>query len=272
MNDQNARRGLTIIGIVLLVLTGLVAALPVSAGGGVVVVTTDNVNLRSLPGSAGDVLDVIPYGTELEAEAISANGLWIYVTYDDQPGWINLNYVSVEEGALSDLSVDEDLEDEEIDAVVTGDDSDEDEESDIESLFDLWESLYGNDSSSSSSTTSSGSSRLQRKMIITWPTSGLDLPADQVTVTWLAVRNADSYRIEVYSDQAAVVYTVTYRTSGTSLSVPTSGMPSRAEGWGYWIAVSALDEDGDVIAQDRVWGRRVDSSASSSRGGFPPRR
>jgi hypothetical protein len=43
-------------------LTGLVAALPVSAGGGVVVVTTDNVNLRSLPGSAGDVLDVIPTG------------------------------------------------------------------------------------------------------------------------------------------------------------------------------------------------------------------
>ncbi len=274
MNDQISRRGLTIVGIVLLVLIGLVAALPASADSGVVVVTTDNVNLRSLPGSAGDVLDVIPYGTSLEATAISGSGLWVYVTYGDQPGWINLDYVTVAEGALSDLSVDEDLEDEEVENLV-----EEAESGDVEALFDLWESLYGtsdaaDDSASTSSSTSSSSSSLESDMIITWPTSGLDLPADQVTVTWLAVRGADSYRIEAYSDQAAVVYTVTYRTSGTSLSVPTGGMPARAEGWGYWIEVSALDEDGDVIAQDRVWGRRIESTASSSpaRGGFPPRR
>ena len=259
-----------------IVLTAFSAALPALAQDTVVVLTTNNVNMRTLPGTYGQIITVIPVNAELTATAISEDGLWLTVAYDGLSGWISQDYVTVESGYLSTLPVAADLV---VSALTTGEvTTEETATSDLDLLIALWESINNGTASStattSSSTTSTSISTVNAnglpKVIITSPTSGLDLPADQITLTWMAVSGAASYRIEVYADQASNVYSATYRTTGTSFSVPTNGMASRAQGWGYWFEVSALDSTGQVIAADRIWGMRIDRSQRAP-GGFGSR-
>jgi uncharacterized protein YgiM (DUF1202 family) len=57
------------------------------------VVTSDEVNLRSGPGTSFDVLTVVPPGTELSAERESVNG-YAAVRVQGQHGWIATDYLS----------------------------------------------------------------------------------------------------------------------------------------------------------------------------------
>ena len=57
------------------------------------VIATDDVNLRSGPGTSFDVLTVVPAGSELSAERETVNG-FSAVRIDDQQGWIASSYLS----------------------------------------------------------------------------------------------------------------------------------------------------------------------------------
>ena len=275
---QSIRRNSQRIGRLALVLAALVmvfsGALPALAQDTVVVLTGNNVNLRGLPGTYGQVLTVVPIDTTLTATAISEDGLWLQVAYDGLSGWIALSYVTLQGGYLAYLPV---ASDPVASVLVESETETDDTTSDLDLLIALWASINGDDTAttttttSTSTTTSAVNANGLPKVIITFPTSGLELPNDQITLTWLARSGAASYRIEVYSDQAENPYSVTYRTTGTSFSVRTSGMPARSTGWGYWFEVSALDSTGRVIAADRIWGMRIDRSPSTPSGGFSGR-
>jgi uncharacterized protein YraI len=56
--------------------------------GDVVIVTQFNTNLRSTTSLSADVLDVIPFDTQLQAQARSNNSNWVMVTFGDQSGWV----------------------------------------------------------------------------------------------------------------------------------------------------------------------------------------
>ena len=278
---QSIRRNSQRIGRMTLVLAALVlvlsAALPALAQDTVVVLTGNNVNLRGLPGTYGQVLSVVPIATTLTATAISEDGLWLQVAYDGLSGWIALSYVTLQEGYLAYLPV---AADPVASVLVESETEADDSTSDLDLLIALWASINGDSTatttattttSTTSTTTSAVNANGLPKVIITFPTSGLELPNDQITLTWLARSGAASYRIEVYSDQTENPYSATYRTTGTSFSVRTSGLPARSTGWGYWFEVSALDSTGRVIAADRIWGMRIDRSPSTPSGGFSGR-
>lgn len=80
-------------------LTGLledVNVVPVAAGAAtatpdmtVTVVTRYNVNLRDDPALHSSIVVLIPFGTELDADARSdANDTWVRVTFENQTGWL----------------------------------------------------------------------------------------------------------------------------------------------------------------------------------------
>ena len=56
--------------------------------GDVVIVTQFNTNLRSTTSLNADVLSIIPFDTELQAQARSENSNWVMVTFGDQSGWV----------------------------------------------------------------------------------------------------------------------------------------------------------------------------------------
>ncbi len=258
---QLIRRRNGVLAIIVLLLA-LLAVSPVLAQTNSVTITTiDNVNLRAMPAARSPRLAVIPYGTQLTGLAISADGLWVSVVYDDVLGWVSLEYVTVDAGSLADLPVWGGLTPPPANGAPPG------PAGEIDDLFALWESLHGVNVDTAETTDTPD------EVIITEPASGLDLPSDRVHLVWQAVSGAESYRVEVYSDQAEVTYTASYRTTATSMDVPTSEMPARSLGWGYWIEVTALDKNGNVLAEGSIWGRRVSADAAPSASTFgPPRR
>ncbi len=254
------RKGM--LAIVALLLALLVVSPVLAQTNSVTVTTTDNVNLRAMPGAYSPRLAVIPYGTQLTGLAVSADGLWVSVVYYDVLGWVALEYVTVDSGSLADLPIWGGV------APPTNGAPPPGPAGEIDDLFALWEALHGVSTEATEETTETVD-----ELIITEPTSGLDLPSDQVHLAWQAVSGAESYRVEVYSDQAEVTYTASYRTTATSMDVPTSEMPARSLGWGYWIEVTALDKNGDVLAEGSIWGRRVSADPTSAAPTFgPPRR
>jgi uncharacterized protein YraI len=75
--------------------------------GSVVVVTLDNANLRETNYPTSSVLDVVPYGTTLVAEARDNDSARIRVTYEDQTGWISTSVIEVLNGDVDQLSVEQ---------------------------------------------------------------------------------------------------------------------------------------------------------------------
>ncbi len=257
-----SRKGVLAIVALLLALLAVSPALAQTSS--VTITTTDNVRLRAMPNVYGPPLAVIPYGTQLSGLAISADGAWVSVVYNDVLGWVALDYVTVDAGSLADLPVWGGLAVQPPPNIAPPGPAGE-----IDDLFALWEALHGVNVDTTETTDTVDA------LIITEPTSGLDLPSDRVHLAWQAVSGAESYRVEVYSDQAEVTYTASYRTTATSMDVPTGEMPARSLGWGYWIEVTALDKNGNVLAEGSIWGRRVsaDPTPSAPTGGLPgPRR
>jgi hypothetical protein len=260
---QLIRRQKGVLASIVLLLALLVVSPVLAQTNSVTITTTDNVNLRAMPGARSPRLAVIPYGTQLTGLAVSADGLWVSVVYYDVLGWVSLEYVTVDSGSLADLPIWGGLAQPPAnDAPPPG------PAGEIDALFALWEALHGVSTTATEETTETVDA-----LIITAPTSGLDLPSDRVHLVWQAVSGAESYRVEVYSDQAEVTYTASYRTTATSMDVPTSEMPARSLGWGYWIEVTALDKNGNVLAEGSIWGRRVSADPTPSASTFgPPRR
>jgi uncharacterized protein YraI len=52
------------------------------------IVTRFNSNLRTEPDFSSSVIGIVPYNTELRAEARTADSGWIRVTYEGQTGWL----------------------------------------------------------------------------------------------------------------------------------------------------------------------------------------
>ncbi len=67
--------------------------------------TTVNVNLRMGPSTTTDVLDIIPFGTDLIVTGRTSTNNWYWVTYDDQNGWITAAAFFVEQGNIVDVPV-----------------------------------------------------------------------------------------------------------------------------------------------------------------------
>jgi uncharacterized protein YraI len=59
-----------------------------TASDDVVVTTRFNTNLRSTFSTDADVLDVIPFSTELLPQGRTDNGNWVMVTFGEQSGWV----------------------------------------------------------------------------------------------------------------------------------------------------------------------------------------
>jgi uncharacterized protein YgiM (DUF1202 family) len=71
------------------------------------IITNDNVSLRETNYSASEVLVVIPYDTSLVAEARNQDSSRIRVTYDEQTGWISTAYITVTQGNINNLAVEQ---------------------------------------------------------------------------------------------------------------------------------------------------------------------
>lgn len=78
-------------------------ALPVFAQDAVTAQTTANLRMRAGAGLSYNVITVIPYHTTLTASAISADGGWVLVTYQDQSGWVARRYLRLVTGSWDSL-------------------------------------------------------------------------------------------------------------------------------------------------------------------------
>jgi hypothetical protein len=58
-----------------------------------------NVNLRSGPGTASNIVDIVSPGTELLADAVNDGRDWLRVLYEDAPAWISLPLVDAADAA-----------------------------------------------------------------------------------------------------------------------------------------------------------------------------
>lgn len=58
------------------------------ASGDVVVTTRFNTNLRSSFSTGADILEVIPFNTQLLPQGRTENSNWVMVTFGDQSGWV----------------------------------------------------------------------------------------------------------------------------------------------------------------------------------------
>jgi hypothetical protein len=72
------------------------------AGDGITVTPNTRANLRSGPDQRNNVLMVVDAGTELAADAVSANGNWVRVLYEDRQAWISRELIGED---LSELPV-----------------------------------------------------------------------------------------------------------------------------------------------------------------------
>jgi uncharacterized protein YraI len=74
-----------------------------TTSGDVFITTRFNTNLRSEPSANVDVLGVVPFNTELRAEARTLNSNWVMVTFDDQSGWLFAPIVFFTSGDIASL-------------------------------------------------------------------------------------------------------------------------------------------------------------------------
>ncbi len=63
---------------------------------GCIVVTRQNVNLRSGPATTFDLLLTIPFSTTLNVSAKNAGADWWFVRYQNQTGWVSGEYVNAD--------------------------------------------------------------------------------------------------------------------------------------------------------------------------------
>jgi uncharacterized protein YgiM (DUF1202 family) len=75
------------------------------SGDGVYVQATRNVNIRATSYAQSEVLEVLPSGTIVLAEAQDPAGNRVRITYRGTTGWVSLSYVSVVQGYVSELEV-----------------------------------------------------------------------------------------------------------------------------------------------------------------------
>lgn len=73
--------------------------------GPVEVMTRFNTNLRSSFSIQADVLDVVPFNTELIPEGRTDNNNWLQVTFGDQSGWIYAPILAFTSGQVETLPV-----------------------------------------------------------------------------------------------------------------------------------------------------------------------
>lgn len=98
------RVGLVLV-IVVLVTTGLVAGQVARAqGGGIDVVNTVTLNLRSAPTTASVIMAKIPQGTLMRAVARNANVSWVLVQVGNSSGWVSTVFL-LHAGNLGDLPI-----------------------------------------------------------------------------------------------------------------------------------------------------------------------
>jgi uncharacterized protein YraI len=76
-----------------------------SASDDVVVTTRFNTNLRSTFSTNADILDVIPFSTELLPQGRTDNGNWVMVTFGDQSGWVFTPILFFTSGQIETLPV-----------------------------------------------------------------------------------------------------------------------------------------------------------------------
>ncbi len=67
--------------------------------------TNTRSNIRSGPSRQNNVVAAVNTGTELAADAQNADGTWVRVVYDEQPGWIARQLLDAPEGSLEALPV-----------------------------------------------------------------------------------------------------------------------------------------------------------------------
>ena len=73
--------------------------------GPVAVMTRFNSNLRSSFSTDADVLEIIPFNTELVPEGRTDNSNWLMVTFDEQSGWIYAPILFFASGEIETLPV-----------------------------------------------------------------------------------------------------------------------------------------------------------------------
>jgi hypothetical protein len=58
-------------------------------------VTENNLNLRSEPSAESELLLTIPHSTYLPVYGRNADATWLYVSYNDQSGWVSADYMTL---------------------------------------------------------------------------------------------------------------------------------------------------------------------------------
>jgi uncharacterized protein YraI len=76
-----------------------------AASGDVVVTTRFNTNLRSTFSTDADILEVIPFNTELLPEGRTDNGNWVMVNFGEQSGWVFAPILFFTSGQIETLPV-----------------------------------------------------------------------------------------------------------------------------------------------------------------------
>ena len=83
---------------VVMILTGLIAALPALAMGTrtyyVACSNGGDLNLRAEPRKNSGSLAMIPYGTQLEIADLSDDNAWGYTSYAGKQGWVMMSFLS----------------------------------------------------------------------------------------------------------------------------------------------------------------------------------
>ncbi len=69
----------------------------------ITVATVVGSNLRSFPSTDGRIVNSAPVGAQLQADAVSRDGGWFRVFFEDQSAWISRQIVVVQEGDASTL-------------------------------------------------------------------------------------------------------------------------------------------------------------------------
>jgi uncharacterized protein YraI len=73
--------------------------------GDVTVVTRVNANLRSTPAVTGDVIATIPFGTQLAVKGRTANNNWVWVSFNNQAGWVSSGLLTFQTGNIANVSM-----------------------------------------------------------------------------------------------------------------------------------------------------------------------
>jgi uncharacterized protein YraI len=76
-----------------------------SASGDVVVMTRFNTNLRSTFSTDSDVVDVIPFNTQLVPQGRTENSNWLMVSFGEQSGWVFAPILFFSSGEIETLPV-----------------------------------------------------------------------------------------------------------------------------------------------------------------------